>query len=172
MSTRPDPPQDYIEAELDILHVVTSDYADDRICAELQGVLKEVRERFNLDVVFVSQITDGRRTFKVVDQRDGLDILRPGMSDPVEQSWCGMIVAGRLPEFIQDGRVLQASGAVPRVALEIGTHLSVPVVMSDGRVYGTLCSFAFFVNNEVSPKDVEHLRATARSVAAVIEEHA
>ncbi|MBA3772507.1 MAG: GAF domain-containing protein [Ramlibacter sp.] len=80
-----------------------------------------------------------------VDAAPGHDVLQPGMSDPVEQSWCHHIVQGRLPELIRDAGPLIESRQAPYTPLQIGTHLSVPVMRPDGSVYGTLCTFAFHV---------------------------
>jgi GAF domain-containing protein len=155
---------DELERSLAALSVGTSEYADDDLPASLSHVLRSLRERFGMDVVFVAKIADGQRTFMAVDSAPGRDIVRPGMSDPVEQSWCHNIVQGRLPELIRDGKKLVESGHAPYTPLEIGTHLSVPVVLPDGSVYGTLCTFAFHVDQKVSAADVERLREAARTI--------
>ncbi len=156
---------DNLERMLEQLLVATGEYGDDGVPASLLHVLKAVREQLGMDVVFVSKIEDGRRTFMAVDNAPGHDIIKPGMSDPVEKSWCHHIVQGRLPELIRDAGPLIESGQVPYTPLEIGTHLSVPVMRSDGSVYGTLCTFAFHVDNQVSNSDVARLRNVAKLIA-------
>lgn len=158
-------PPDELEAQLEQLLVATSDYGDEDLPQALGEVLRILRERVKMDVVFVSKIAHGRRTFMAVNAVAGREIIQPGMSDPVEQSWCHNIVQGRLPELIKDGAPYITSGQAPYTPLEIGTHLSVPVVLRDGTVYGTLCTFAFHVNNGVSEADVQHLRSTAELIA-------
>ena len=76
----------------------------------------------------------------------GREVIKAGMFDPVEQSWCHLIVQGRLPELIRDGKALIEARQAPFTPLEIGTHLSVPIVLPDGEPYGTLCTFAFHVD--------------------------
>ncbi len=147
--------------ELDDLLVATSDYGDDALDENVQVFLAKLRERTDMDVVFVAKIADGERTFKAVASRPDVDLLHPGMSDPVEQSWCHMIVSGRLPEIVRDAKPLIDSGAVPYTPLSIGTHLSVPVMMPNGAVYGTLCCFALSVKQDDLNREVEHLREAA-----------
>ena len=62
---------DYNPDDLDVtiseLLVATSDAADPDLPAAVPQVLKLLRTRLNMDVAFVSQITEGRRTIKAVD---------------------------------------------------------------------------------------------------------
>lgn len=154
--------------ELENLLVATSDYSDEGLHESLAQALGHLRETLDMDVVFVAKIADGRREFRAVQSAPGIDLVRPGRSDPVEQSWCHMIVDGRLPELIPDASALMATGQLPYTPLQIGTHLSVPVVMADGKVYGTLCCFALSVKPDVLQKDVDRLRQLASMLAARI----
>ncbi len=156
---------DELERSLIELSVGTSDYGDDGLPTSLLAVLGALRRQFQMDVVFVSKMADGQRTFMAVDAAPGRDVIAPGMSDPVEASWCHNIVQGRLPELIRDGKPLIASGEAPYTPLEIGTHLSVPVVRPNGSVYGTLCMFAFHVDEKVTDSDVARLRNAATIIA-------
>jgi GAF domain-containing protein len=126
--------------------------------------LRALRKHFRMDVIFLSKIKDHRRTFVAVDSAPSHDIIQPGMCDPVDQSWCYHVLQGRLPEFIQNGQAMMASGQAPQTPLPLGTHLSVPVVLPDGRVYGTLCTFACHVDEKITEKDLDMLRIAARMI--------
>ena len=153
---------DYHPDDLDVtiseMLVATSDSADHELPEVVSAVLKLLRKRLGMDVAFVSQIADGRRTFKAVDS--GLDFapVVAGMSDPAEESWCQYVVEGRLPEKIDDAAPLVAAGKMPAPGFTIGTHLSTPVRLADGKVYGTLCCFSRGVQPEA---DIHRLRYTA-----------
>jgi GAF domain-containing protein len=151
------------------LLVATADHGDAALDGSVREVLALLRHKMAMDVVFVSKFEDGRRTIKLVDAAPGVEGLHAGQSDPIEQSWCHQIVTGRLPQFIQDAAPLRAAGEAPATPHEIGSHLSVPVVLKSGQVYGTLCAFAFHVNDEVSLRDVWRLRAIADLIARRIE---
>ncbi|RZJ60636.1 MAG: GAF domain-containing protein [Acidovorax sp.] len=158
---------DYNPDDLDVtiseLLVATSDSADPELPAVVATVLKLLRTRLGMDVAFVSQIANGRRTIEVVDSAPGFSPIHAGMSDPVEESWCQYVVEGRLPEKIENAKPLIAEGKVPDPGFPIGTHLSTPVRMPGGEVYGTLCCFSRGVQPDA---DIERLRYTANLLAA------
>ncbi len=157
---------DYEPDDLDVticeLLVATSDSADPALPTAVPEVLKLLRTRLGMDVAFVSQIADGRRTFKAVDCAPDFPLLQVGMSDPVEESWCQRVVEGRLPELMEDAATYVASGQAPDPGFPIGTHLSTPVRLSGGTVYGTLCCFSRGV---CADADIDRLRYTARLLA-------
>ncbi|RYY70627.1 MAG: histidine kinase, partial [Comamonadaceae bacterium] len=59
-----------------------------------------------------------------------------------------------------------ANGQVPDPGFKIGTHLSTPVRMGDGSVYGTLCCFSRSVHPTA---DINRLRYTASLLASKLE---
>ncbi len=161
--------KDPLVAQAEGLLVATADYGDAGLDERLQKVLALLRQKMAMDVVFVSRFEDGQRIIQVVDQPPGAQAIRAGDSDPLERSWCHHIVSGRLPQFIEDAAPLRACGAVPATPLDIGTHLSVPLMLKSGKVFGTLCAFAFHVNEQVSLQDVWRLRAVADVIARRLE---
>ena len=163
--------EDPLVAQAAGLMVATADYGDAALDQRVQEVLALLRTKMRMDVVFVSKFEDGGRKFMLVATAPGGEVIRAGQSDPVEQSWCHHIVNGRLPQFIKDAGPLRASGEVPATSLDIGTHLSVPVVLKDGKVFGTLCAFAFHVDDDISLQDVWRLRAVADLIARRIDPH-
>jgi len=166
---------DYDPDDLDVkvseLLVATSDATDAELPGEVSEVLRLLRERLDMDVVFVSQISHGRRTFKVVESRPEFTIVQAGMSDPVEESWCQRVVEGRLPEVMVDARPFVAAGEAPDPGFEIGTHLSTPVRLADGSVYGTLCCFSGPPTKKAgaAEMDINRLRYTASLLAAKLK---
>jgi len=159
---------DYNPEDLDVkiseLLVATSDASDPELPAAVAELLKLIRTKLGMDVAFVSEITDGRRVFKAVDSETGFEPhLEAGMSGPVESSWCQRVVEGRLPEVMKDAAPYVASGQAPDPGFPIGTHLSTPVRMPDGSVYGTLCCFSRGVRAQT---DIDLLRRTAHVLAA------
>ncbi len=159
---------DYNPEDLDVtiseLLVATSDCADPELPAAVPEVLRLIRSKLNMDVAFVSEITDGTRTFKAVDSAPGFTPqLEAGMSGPAEESWCQYVVEGRLPEVMRDAAPFVASGQAPDPGFAIGTHLSTPVRRADGSVYGTLCCFSRGVKADT---DIDLLRRTANVLAA------
>jgi EAL domain-containing protein (putative c-di-GMP-specific phosphodiesterase class I) len=65
-----------------------------------------------------------------------------GASDLLDESYCHYVVDGRLPQLIWDAALLPLALALPATtALPVGAHISVPIHLSDGRIYGTFCCF-------------------------------
>lgn len=136
----------------------------------LPGLLNAVRSHLEMDVAFLSEFMNGRRVFRYVDAAAANSPVKVGHSDPLEQSYCKRVVDGRLPELIQDAATLSAALelAVTKL-LPIGAHLSIPVRLKDGRIYGTLCCFSFKPNYTLCSRDVNMLRVFADLAADAIE---
>jgi EAL domain-containing protein (putative c-di-GMP-specific phosphodiesterase class I) len=136
----------------------------------IQRTLRIVREHLGLEVAFVSQFVEGRRVFRFVDADDGLSDVRVGGSDPLEESYCHYVVGGSLPEFLPDPSRHPVAARLPvTAALPVGTHMSVPIRFSDGRVYGTLCCFDRRVHPGIEARDITALHMIADLTAEHLE---
>ncbi|MBG9389570.1 GAF domain-containing protein [Caenimonas aquaedulcis] len=160
---------DYDPDDIDVrvaeLLTATSDSADPLLHPKVSEALQILRQHLNMDVAFVSQFSGGKRTFRVVESDPNVTLVVAGQSDPLEKAWCQYVVDGRLPGFIEDGREVSKAGQAPEVAFDIGTHLSTPVVLNNGEVYGTLCCFSQQVQKDVTPLDLRRLQIAAKVLA-------
>lgn len=101
------------------------------------AALELLRSHLGGDVAFVAQFLEDRRVFRYVAGEPGPVVA--GTSDPVADSYCQHIVAGRLPQLLRDAAQDPVAGAMRATRdLRIGSHLGVPIVLSDGDVYGML----------------------------------
>jgi GAF domain-containing protein len=164
----PDYHPDDLEVRVAELLVATADESDAHLDASIREVLRLLRDRLTMDVVFVSEFVEGERVFRQVEQAEPL--LPEGASDPLEASWCQRVVDGRLPNLIRDGAEVQRTGAAPKTSIPIGTHLSVPVVLPGGEIYGTVCCFSFDPRPEVNESDLKRLRYVAELTATRLNE--
>lgn len=157
---------DDIEVRVSELLVATADQTDTALDQSIGEVLKLLRERMGMDVVFVSEFVDGQRVFRHVEQAPGVDLIQEGQGAPLEQSWCQRVVDGRLPQYIADARRDPAAAPLLKnLSHPIGTHISTPVVLGNGEVYGTLCCFSFEPNGQSNPENLARLKLTARLAA-------
>ena len=123
-----------------------------------------------MDVAFLSEFTNGQRVFRYVDASSENQPVKVGNSDPLDESYCQRVTDGRLPELIQDAAALPAALELPVTkALPVGAHLSIPVRLKDGRVYGTFCCFSFKPDYTLSPRDLSTLRVFADLAADAID---
>lgn len=135
----------------------------------IQNVLDMTRERFGMDAAFVSEFTGGTRVFRYVSTGTTGARIRVGTFDPLEDSSCQLVVDGRLPEYIHDAHahpVARGLGLTAR--LGIGTQLSVPIRMEDGRVFGTFSCFSHAVRDDITESDLTLLHPIAELVGALL----
>ncbi|MBY6072014.1 EAL domain-containing protein [Marinobacter salsuginis] len=127
----------------------------------MQTMLEAVRNHLGMDVAFVSRIEDGKRSFDFVDSRIPPPI-QPGDSNDAEDSYCQRVIDGRLPELIKDAKEIEETRALPGTeSLPIGAHLSVPITLDNGDVYGTFCCFSRQPDPSLTARDLDVLRTFA-----------
>lgn len=136
----------------------------------MQYLLRTIRAHLDMDVAFVSEFMEGRRYFRHVDASRPDAPVRVSGSDPIEKSYCQRVVDGRLPQLIQDAQRLPAARELPvTAALPMGAHLSVPLVLKDGRIYGTFCCFSSTANESLNERDLKMMRVFAEMASAHID---
>lgn len=128
----------------------------------IDGILRAVREHLGMEASFVAQFANGRRVFRHVQHAEGLKFIEVGDGDPLEESYCHWIAVGRLPELIRNpadhpfSEQLAATRALP-----VGAHLSVPLRLRDGTIYGTFCCFSRKPDRSLNQRDLSVMRAFA-----------
>ena len=157
---------DDIVVKVSELMVATADSCDEQIDASISEVLRLLRDRMAMDVVFVSEFVDGQRVIRKVEQSEGTHSLNPGDGGPLEDSGCKQVVDGRMPQFMPDASSDPvASRLLAELSFPIGTHISTPIVLANGEIYGTLCCFSFQPNEAATIEDLARLQITAKLAA-------
>lgn len=157
---------DDVTVTISELLVATADDSDPLVDGSVNEVLASLRQRLGMDVVFVSEFVEGRRIFRFVESGEGAPPLAAGASSPLEESFCQRVVDGRLPKLIQDASKLSEAPPVP---FHVGGHLSTPIVLRTGKVYGTLCCFSGQASPSLRAKDLEALKMCALLVARKLD---
>jgi hypothetical protein len=157
-----------LDVSISELLVATADGHDPDLDGRITDVLKMLRRQLRMDVVFVSEFVDGQRVFRFVDGGDALG-LQAGGGAPLEQSYCQRVVEGRMPELVTDAAPLVARGDLPETGIAVGAHLSTPVVLADGRIYGTVCCFSGSAQPDLQGNALACLRQCARLVARKVD---
>lgn len=134
----------------------------------IRSVLGSIRTYLGMDVAFVSEFAGRHKIFRSVDGPNAP--IQPGQVVPIAEGYCQHVVEGRLPELIPDTKLVPAAQAIPETAtIPIGAHLSVPIRLHGGRVFGTFCSFAYEPHPELDRRDLELMHTFAQLVARQIE---
>lgn len=140
--------------------------ADDFVGAALRAV----RAHLGMDIAFVSEFIAGRRYFRHIDSAARHSPIAVGQSDPFEQGYCKFVVDGVLPQLIPNTADVPIAAAMPvTAAFPIGAHLSVPIRLADGTVYGTFCCFSHAPDASLNARDLQTITAFANLVAYRID---
>ncbi len=149
-----------------ITHLLARGVADDGV----QHVLGIVRKHLNMDVAFISRFRSQDRVFEYVDAGGGAPI-QVGQAVPLDEGYCLKVVRGELPQLIADTAAVPAAMAIAATrAIPIGAHLSIPVQIEHGELYGTLCCFSHRPDLSLGERDMRMMRAFGEVLAGRINE--
>ena len=133
-------------------------------------LLDAVRRHLDMDVAFVSEFHGQHRVFRHVATRLDRAPIRPGDSSPLDEGYCMRVVEGRIPQLIPDTAAIPALEYLPETrSVPIGSHISVPIQLRDGRVYGTFCCFSLAPSLSLGQRDLHMMRAFADLLAYQID---
>jgi hypothetical protein len=148
----PPPPFDFdyrpdaLEVQVVELAIATADRSDPIVDDALRTVLRILREQHATDAAFVLELIDGRRTQRVHSGAARGSFHTDRFGDPLDFA--------------------MAFQAVPRGA---ACYIRVPVVLADGRLYGTLYGPCHDLAEEARQRDLKRLELTAQLAARLID---
>ena len=151
------------------LLVATAESSDELIDQNVKEVLHGLREHLKMDVIFVSEIYNGQRMFKHVDHHPDKALIKTGGGSSLEQSFCQCVLDGRLPPLVHDAAEHIASAKLPATPFRVGAHLSTPIILADGQIYGTLCCFSTEPDPTLRETDLQKLAVVAKHTARRID---
>ena len=107
---------------------------------DIERMLRDVREVLRMDVAFVSEFDGDQLVFRKLEGDAESFGWREGQSFPLDESYCKRVLDGRVPQVVPDAKGEDATKNL-RVTSEadMGSYCAVALVLSDGRLYGTLC---------------------------------
>lgn len=139
------------------------------VAENIDRILHAIRTFLRMDVAFVSEFLGQNRVFRNVDSAPENPILKAGDLIPLASGYCRHVVSGALPELIPDTGKIELARSLPETAsIPIGAHLSVPIELADGRIFGTFCCFSHKPMPELGQRDLELVRTFGRVLATDI----
>lgn len=135
-------------------------------------ILHAARAHLGMDVGFITEFRrDGTRLFLEVEcDDDDREPVHKGMVLPLSEGYCQRVVDGRLPELIPDTSKVPATQALLATrAIPIGAHLSVPIRLADGSVYGTFCCFSHEPKPTLNERDLGMMHVLADMLGREID---
>jgi GAF domain-containing protein len=135
-------------------------------------MLSAVREVLEMDVVFVSEFSGDRMIFRVLEGDAESFGWEEGEGFPIDESYCKRVLDGRINRVVPDAKGEDATKDL-RVTSEadIGSYAAVPLVLSDGRLYGTLCCVGHAPDPWLRQRDLGLMERVARQLIEQLERH-
>jgi GAF domain-containing protein len=136
----------------------------------IESLLSLVRENLQMEVAFVSEFAGEQFVFRALEG-DGRSFgWREGEGFPLDESYCKRVLDGRIPNVIPDAR---REGSTNELWLtreaNIGSYVAVPVVLSDGRPYGTLCCVSHKADPGLRERELGLMEGVARELSRQIQ---
>ena len=135
-------------------------------------MLSAVREVLEMDVAFVSEFAGDRMIFRALEGDAESFGWEEGEGFPIDESYCKRVLDGRIPNVVPDAKREDATRDL-RVTTEadIGSYAAVPLVLSDGRLYGTLCCVSHTPDPWLRERDLGLMERVARQLIEQLERH-
>ncbi len=136
------------------------------VAESIDRVLGAIRTHLRMDVAFVTQFLGSSRVFRNVDLGQPVDGISLDRILPIASGYCQHVVAGRLPQLIPDtSREPLAMDIAETRSIPIGAHLSVPIQLEGGEVFGTFCCFSHRAMPELGEPELDLMRTFSRLIA-------
>ena len=135
-------------------------------CAAAEGALRFLAEHVGWDVWMVTQVVEERQVVLLAHPPGS---VRPGMELPWDKSFCRQMIEGRAP------RLATVTAAVPAYASrttgalsDVAAYVGIPLVRTDGRLFGTLCGVAFRAKPLSAAREMSVVEAAARMLSTLM----
>lgn len=137
----------------------------------LDDLLRNMRQLLDMDIAFVSEFVGEKKVFRHIDTTpESADLLAVGQSGSLAQSYCKRVVDGRFSNAIPDTSKSSEAMTLPSTAaMKIAAYISVPVVLRDGEVFGTLCCISHTPRSALGNLQIDALRKVAEMVSIELE---
>ena len=136
----------------------------------IEHMLRDLREALQMDVAFVSEFSEDQLVFRALEGDSESFGWQEGTSFPIDESYCKRVLDGRIPQVVPDSKREDATKDL-RVTTEadMGCYCAVPLVLSDGRLYGTLCCVSHESDPWLRERDLVIMEETARWLVEQLE---
>ena len=145
--------------------------ADERGQVGLTRVVELAHRHLDLDLVYIAELTPTSLLFRAV-AGDGTSFgirLNDGISS--QGTYSQLLVGGKIPNVIPD---TSADSRVAELAatrgVGIGAYIGVPLSLSDGTLYGTLCGVDHGPDPTLSERDVAFMTILAELIVYDLDE--
>lgn len=137
----------------------------------LDRVVELAHRHLGLDVVYVSELAAGRRICRAVAGDGSSFRLLLGDGTPAARSFSRLLVDGSIPSVVPDTSAEARVAQLPQTSeSRIGAFIGVPLQLSDGSLYGTLCGMNHEPDHTLSQRDLRFMAMLAELVIFDLDE--
>ena len=142
----------------------------DQAPGTIEQTLAGIRETLEMDVAFVAKFAGEKLVFRAVEGDAESFGWEEGEGFPIDESYCKRVLDGRVPQTVSNAGTEDATKGLRLTSeAEIGSYCAVPLVLSDGRLYGTLCCASHEPDPWLRGRDLDLMARAARFVVGELE---
>jgi EAL domain-containing protein (putative c-di-GMP-specific phosphodiesterase class I) len=136
---------------------------------QVAELLRTARSSLRLSMAFLTRMDGTTQHLEVVESALPF-VFRDGMSQAQDSSFCQAISDGKLPPVMPDVKKFPLAMKLPAARIpRLRSFVSVPVVLSDGSRYGTLCAAGFTSDAELTKRDQSLMDVLASAASVILE---
>lgn len=128
----------------------------------IDEALEAIRRHLNMPIAYLSRFDGDEMEFRNVSSPDVSTVIKKGNYFPLSEAYCSRIANGTLPNLIRDTADLPLCQEIDVTqALPIRSHVSLPVTLDDGSLYGMFCCLSHEPNHSLTERDLAVMSAFA-----------
>ena len=128
----------------------------------LTRAVRAVRSHLDMDIGVLSEFVGDRYVLRALDAPAHGDTYKVGDAFPLEINYCPHVIAGDLPNIIEDARDFDLATSLPITDIVgIRSYVGLPVRREDGSVYGMFCCISHVPKPGLNERDLNTMRLFA-----------
>jgi EAL domain-containing protein (putative c-di-GMP-specific phosphodiesterase class I) len=136
---------------------------------QIAELLQTAKKSLRLSVAFLSRLDGTTQHLEVVESSIPF-LFQEGYQQQQDQTLCQAILDKKLPPVIPDLRAFPEAMKLPAARMpRLRSYVSVPVVLSDGALYGTFCAAGLTTDKDLTKRDKALMDVLASAAAVIIE---
>jgi EAL domain-containing protein (putative c-di-GMP-specific phosphodiesterase class I) len=136
---------------------------------QIADLLQTARKSLRLSVAFLSRLDGTTQHLEVVETSVPF-LFQEGYQQKQDVTLCQAILDRKLPQVIPDLTVFPEAMKLPAARMpRLRSYVSVPVVLSDGSLYGTFCAAGLTTDKDLTKGDKALMDVLASAASVIIE---
>ncbi len=136
---------------------------------QIADLLQTAKKSLRLSVAFLSRLDGTTQHLEVVESSVPF-LFQEGYQQKQELTLCQAVLDKKLPAVIPNLKDFPEAMKLPAARMpRLRSYVSVPVVLSDGELYGTFCAAGLTSDKDLTKRDKALMDVLASAAAVIIE---